>query len=106
MTLLRGCCDAQRYRDQRLACELGRREKRKLPATTGSSRYLSLPVAEREGETGLRAFTGGSRSSGGKRARAGGLPDPGYSRDVTREDWIRAVDANMLKPIFFDPRGG
>jgi 3-oxoacyl-[acyl-carrier protein] reductase len=53
----------------------------------------------------------------GSRARAGGLPDPGYSRqqcgspppgdfrDVTREDWIRAVNANMLTPIFFDPLG-
>jgi hypothetical protein len=26
-------------------------------------------------------------------------------RDVTREDWIRAVNANMLTPIFFDPLG-
>jgi 3-oxoacyl-[acyl-carrier protein] reductase len=30
---------------------------------------------------------------------AGG-PPPGDFRQVTREDWIRAVDANMLTPIF------
>ena len=30
---------------------------------------------------------------------AGG-PPPGDFRNVTREDWIRAVDANMLTPIF------
>lgn len=30
---------------------------------------------------------------------AGG-PPPGDFRSVTREDWIRAVDANMLSPIF------
>jgi 3-oxoacyl-[acyl-carrier protein] reductase len=29
---------------------------------------------------------------------AGG-PPPGDFRNVTREDWIRAVDANMLTPI-------
>jgi 3-oxoacyl-[acyl-carrier protein] reductase len=30
---------------------------------------------------------------------AGG-PPPGDFRQVTREDWIRAIDANMLTPIF------
>jgi 3-oxoacyl-[acyl-carrier protein] reductase len=30
---------------------------------------------------------------------AGG-PPPGDFRHVTREDWIRAIDANMLTPIF------
>jgi 3-oxoacyl-[acyl-carrier protein] reductase len=30
---------------------------------------------------------------------AGGLP-PGDFRRATREEWIRAIDANMLTPIF------
>ena len=30
---------------------------------------------------------------------AGG-PPPGDFRQVTREDWVRAIDANMLTPIF------
>jgi len=29
-----------------------------------------------------------------------GGPPPGDFRQVTREDWIRAIDANMLTPIF------
>jgi 3-oxoacyl-[acyl-carrier protein] reductase len=105
-------CAASRGLGRACAMALAR-EGVALVITARGSDALEATAAEIRAETGVRviAVAGDIATPEGRAAalaacpapdilvnNAGG-PPPGDFRDWTREDWLRAIDANMLAPI-------
>ena len=97
------------------ACALSlAREGVELVITARTASELEATAAEIRAETGVKvtAVPGDITTEAGRAATLAAMPNPdilvnnaggpprGDFRDWNRDDWIKAVDANMLAPIF------
>ncbi len=97
------------------ACALSlAREGVELVITARTASELEATAAEIRAETGVKvtAVPGDITTEAGRAATLAAMPNPdilvnnaggpprGDFRDWNRDDWIKAIDANMLAPIF------
>lgn len=97
------------------ACAIGlAREGVDVTITARGAEALEATAAEIRSQTGVRVTTvvGDITTEAGRAAALAACPDPdilvnnaggpppGDFRNWEREDWIKAIDANMLTPIF------
>ena len=79
----------------RTAQDVSARRARSASAPAGRSRWVACDITTAEG----RAAALAACPQPDILVNNAGGPPPGDFRDWTRDDWIRALDANMLTPI-------